>query len=81
MYPSCEAFSKVDFEPPDQGTKLLLLVCVELGQFVLTRLELLLIIGKVSDHELVLSCSLLELVCNLLEACQRHQSMVIVLSS
>ena len=36
MYPCCETLPEVDFEPPHQGAKLLLLVSVQLCQFIFT---------------------------------------------
>ena len=92
--PSSETLSKVDLQPPDQWTKLFLLVCVQLGQLILpwnnqsrcvstvwclTWFKLFLIISEVSDYKFVFSCSLFELIRHLLETCQRHQSVVIVL--
>lgn len=62
MDPGHVAFAEVDFEPPDQWSKLLLLVGGQLVQLILASLELFRIVDKVPNHELVFSRLVLELV-------------------
>jgi hypothetical protein len=40
-----------DLEPPDERAELLLLVGVELGQFVLPGLQLLVVVREVSENK------------------------------